>query len=208
MFGGGISPEELAKLATIEGAGGNPLHSVDSKLVIFSTSVNVAPGMHEIEMTASCYNNNCSYLPFRFRAQAGYLYRLMPNNTIIVLDRNDKYLRKVDELSPVNQNGVIEFLNREDKLKFVQGAIKEAQLARAALIEERKRNLPFIRRIGTKICQVRGQFLYIGFVESMTDEKLQIRVVEALINENRDLRLSDFTPRVIWDSQLEWDLCE
>lgn len=203
-----IPPEDLAKLATVESGPGQTLHSVDSNLVVFSSTANVSPGMHTIEMTESCYNNHCSYIAYRFRAQAGYLYRLMPNRTILVLDRNDQNQRKVDELTPVNQNGVVEYLNREDRLGYAREVVKEAQAARAELIAKRKQNLPFVKRLGTRICQVRGEFLHVGFVEGITEDKIQIRVVEALINSNRSMRLSNFTPTIIWDSPLEWDLCE
>lgn len=202
-----IPPEQLAKLATIEGAPGYPFHSVDSKLALFSSSVNVQPGEHTVEITASCYNNSCTYLTYRFNAKAGLLYRLMPNRTIAVLDRSDEYQRKLDELTPIGSDAT-QYVTRQEKLEYAQGVVRQAQSDRAALLERRRQNLPQVRKVGAQVCQVQGQFFYIGFVESFSDEKLQIRVAQAKMNDNRNLVPMDFQPGIILDSPLNWDLCD
>lgn len=208
-LGGSIPPEQMAKLATIECADFYSLRSVDSASVgVFQRSVNVPAGMHSIEIAANCSSGNCPSAIYRFNAKPGYLYRLLPSNSIAVLDRNDRYQRKVDELHPVNQGGVFVFVTREEQQDYARDAIKQAQAARTSQLERRQQQLLMVRKVGTRICQLQGQILYIGFVESFTDEKLRIRVADAVVNENHNARLGDFTPSVIWDSQLNWDLCE
>lgn len=208
-LGGSIPPEQMAKLATIECADFYSLRSVDSASVgVFQRSVNVPGGMHSVEISANCSSGNCPSAIYRFNAKPGYLYRLLPSNSIAVLDRNDRYQRKVDELHPVNQGGMFVFVTREEQQEYARDAIKQAQAARTALLERRQQQLPMVRKVGARICQLQGHILYIGFVESFTDEKLQIRVADAVVNENHNAHLGDFTPNVIWDSPLNWDLCE
>ena len=202
------SSEKMAQMATIEGADSYPLHSVDSKVMLLAMSVNVDPGMHDAEIIESCYNNNCSYIAYHFYAQAGLLYRLMPDRMIEVLDRNDRYHRKIDELKPINRGGVIEYVNRDGQTDYARRVANQYQSEMAAIQERRKQQLPMVRKVGAKICQLKGQLLYIGFVESLTDDKIQIRTVDAVVNENHNAHLTSFRPSIIWDSPLNWDLCE
>ncbi|MBU1776190.1 MAG: hypothetical protein KJ899_06080 [Gammaproteobacteria bacterium] len=202
------SPEKMAQTATIEGADSYPLHSIDSKVVLLAMSVNVGPGMHDAEIIESCYNNNCSHIAYHFYTQAGLIYRLMPNRTIEVLDRNDRYHRKIDELKPINRGGVIEYVNRDGQTDYARRVANQYQSEMAAIQERRQQQLPLVRKVGAKICQLKGQLLYIGFVESFTDDKIHIRTVDAVVNENRNAHLTSFRPSIIWDSPLNWDLCE
>ncbi|HEX7455429.1 MAG TPA: hypothetical protein VF296_05235 [Gallionella sp.] len=203
----GIPPEQLARLSTVEVADGNTMHSVDSKVTLFTDSVNVEPGTHIFEMTTSCYNNSCIQQAYRFKAEAGYLYRLMPDRTILVLDRNDRYQRKLGELTLYGASG-IDYGTSKQIQAFNQDVAKQQAAAQATLIERRRQYLPLMRKQGAKLCQVQGQIRYIGFVESVTDEKVQIRVVEGAFNDNNGYVLANFKPQIVWDSPLNWDLCE
>lgn len=207
MFGPKLSPEQLASMATIEHADFYSLRSVDSER-ISRYPVYVAAGMHSVEMEANCQYSSCPSQTYRFYTKPGYIYRILPNNSIAVLDRNDRYQRKVDELNPVHRGGVIEYVNRSGQTDYVRDVVIEAQAEQAAILERRTRQLPLVRKVGSKICQLHGQILTIGFVESFTDEKIQIREVDAVVNGNRNVHLGSFTPNIIWDSPLNWDLCE
>jgi hypothetical protein len=200
-----VAPEKLAKMATVEVADGFTMHSVDSEVKLFTNSVNVEPGVHLFEMTIYCHNNNCSHRAYRFKAEAGYLYRLMPNNSILVLDRNDRFQRKLDELTPI---GGIDYGTRNQVRTIAQEAARQREAAQAALIERRRQNLPQVMKQGAQVCRLQGQLLYVGFVEAFTDQKIQIRVADAVVNENRNVHLTDFTPSIVWDSPLNWDMCE
>ena len=207
--GSKMSPEQLAGMATIECADFYTLRSVDSGTIgLFQRTVNVPAGMHTIEMEANCHYNNCPTQTFRFYTKPGYIYRILPNNTIAVLDRSDRYQRKVDELNPVSRGGIIEYVNRDGQTDYARDVALQAQAERAAVLERRKLQLPIVRKVGAKVCQLKGQLLYIGFVESFTDDKIQIRTVDAVVNENHNAHLTSFRPSIIWDSPLNWDLCE
>lgn len=201
----GVSQEQLANMATVEVASGFSMHSVDSQVKLFTDSVNVEPGVHVFEMTMNCYNNNCTYQAYRFMAEAGYLYRLMPDRTVLVLDRNDRYQRKLDELTPIVG---IEYGNRKMALEAAEKKARFLEKARQATLERRKMNLHLVRKPGAKICRVQSEFLYIGFVEDVTEDKVQIRVAEQRIDADRSLVATNFKPAIIWDSPLNWELCE
>ncbi len=201
----GVSQEQLAKMATVDTASGYTIHSVDSEVKLFTDSVNVEPGVHVFEMTMHCEGNHCLHQAYRFKAEAGYLYRLMPERSILVLDRNDRFQRKLDELTPI---GGIDYGTKRQLRAVAEEMTRQQLKAMDATIEHRRQNLPLVRKQGAKVCRVQGQILYVGFVEAFTDEKIQIRVADALINENRNYRMTDFTPGIVWDSPLNWDLCE
>lgn len=200
-----ISPEQLAKMATVEVADGFTMHSVDSQVKLFTDSVNVEPGLHTFEMTMHCQNNQCSHRAYRFQAEAGYLYRIMPNRSVLVLDRNDRYQRKLDELTPI---GEIDYGTRQQVRQVADETTRRQEAAREYVLERRRQNLPQVRKLGARICRVQNEFLHIGFVEDITDEKIQIRVAEARFNQDRNLVLTNFQPVIIWDSPLNWDRCE
>lgn len=203
-----IPPEQLAKLASVEAGDNASMWSVDSRLTsMFSSTVNVMPGQHTFKIAMNCNGTNCYYQTFRFDAQAGYLYRLMPNRTVEVLDRNDQYNRKLDELTLIGGSD-IDYATRQQNQDYNIETARMRQEARTALLEHRKQNLPLVRKIGAKICLVKGEYLYVGYVESFTDEKIQIRVADAVLNQNRSYRNASFSPTIIWDSPLNWDLCE
>lgn len=203
----GISSEQHARMATVEVADGHSMHSVDSEVKLFTNSVNVEPGTHVFEMTTGCYSNNCFYRTYRFKAEAGYLYRLMPGQTILVLDRNDRYQRKLGELTLYGSSG-IDYGTSKQIQAFSQDVARRQAAEQATLIERRRQNLPLMKKQGAKLCQVQGQIRYIGFVESATDEKVQIRVAEGVFNDNSGYALANFKPQIVWDSPLNWDLCE
>ncbi|MHB1117784.1 hypothetical protein [Sideroxydans sp.] len=207
MLGNDIPPEQLAKLATIEGAAGYPLHSIDGRTTLFTSSLNVEPGEHVVELTIACQSNQCVYQTYRFNTQAGLLYRLMPSRKILVLDRNDQYQRKVDELLLLGGQGNV-YGSKEERTRFARAVVQQETDARNALIERRRQNIPWMKKVGARICQAQGYILYTGFVESFTDEKLQIRVAEARMRDNPQWAPGDFQPHIVWDSPLNWDLCE
>lgn len=203
----GVSSEQLARMATVDVASGHTMHSVDSQMKLFTDSVNVEPGIHVFEMTMGCFNNNCIHEAYRFKAEAGFLYRLMPGRTILVLDRNDRYQRKLGELTLYGGSG-IDYGTSKQIQTFSQEVARQQSAAQAALIERRRQNLPQVMKQGAQVCRLQGQLLYVGFVEAFTDQKIQIRVADAVVNENRNVHLTDFIPSIVWDSPLNWDLCE
>lgn len=204
----GVPPEQLAKLASVDAGDSATMWSVDSSLTsMFSNTVTVMPGQHTFKIAMNCNGNNCYYETFRFDAQAGYLYRLMPNRTVEVLDRNDKYNRKVDELTLIGGSD-IDYATRQQNRDYNTEAIQLQRAARVAQLARRTQNLPLVKKSGARICQVRGEYLYVGYVEAIADDKVQIRIADAVLNANQNYKNANFKPAIIWDSPLNWDLCE
>ena len=195
--GNGIPPEEIKNYALVEGGRGNALG-------LFERSVNVLPGMHTFTTTTSCSYRDCPTITYRFQAEAGFRYVLRVDHTIVVSDRNDPYERIVDKLELAGG----EYVTRKAKKEYVREEFNQLAKDIALKYERRKQNLPLIRKIGTKICKTQNEFIYIGFVENITDDKIQIRVADAVLAINHSVRPGGFSPSIIWDNPLNWDLCE
>ena len=110
------------------------------------------------------------------------------------------------------------------ELGFVPTAKLEAQLQeskrKAAIAGEAMRaegdaqerryyaELPAMRRIGAKVCRTEQANTFVGFVENVTDDKLQIRVAQAYVTRTPSVRYGDFRPQIIWDYPERWRLCD
>jgi hypothetical protein len=197
--GNSVPPEQIKNYALIEGGRGNALVTGS-----FAGSVNVLPGVYTFNTIPRCPYNDCPKLTYKFRAEAGYRYVLRVDNTIVVTDPFDPYERIVDKLVLVGD----EYVTRKAKKEYDHEQLNQMVIATAEKFERRKQNLPLIRKVGTKVCRLQGQILYIGFVENVTDDKIQIRVADAVVEQNHNARLGSFSPSIIWDNPLNWDICE
>lgn len=69
-----------------------------------------------------------------------------------------------------------------------------------------------IRVIGTRICKEvptrRGTLIYIGFVEGLAPEKIQIRVSNAIFKNAPSMSPGGFREHIIWDHPDPWSICE
>ena len=200
--------------ATVEGQ--KPIRAIDGKTVIdLFGGKKVSPGKHTVTIFMGCLDSACRDASLRnyvFTARAGLLYRVMADK-IVVLDPNDKYNRKVDELKPAP--GTNEYLGREE-MATAQAAYARAQAEKDAikraeqesLMVERKRNLSLVRKIGARVCLSTGRVDFVGYVEGLAEHKIQIRVSEASYINARLIRVAGFSPHIIWDDPLRWELCE
>lgn len=68
--------------------------------------------------------------------------------------------------------------------------------------------LPLIKRVGARICQDRNEFIFVGFVERIAEEKIQIRVARAQLASSPGFGPGGFSPHIIWDYPYNWYLCE
>lgn len=107
----------------------------------------------------------------------------------------------------------------EARRKVEQNQLKMRMDEQALLFEAQRRaklkDLPLIRKIGAQICK-RGtvqvgyeqmEVVSVGFVEGITDDKVQIRVSRAYFASNPSLSPGGFSPSIIWDYPMNWDLC-
>lgn len=103
--------------------------------------------------------------------------------------------------------------------KKEQAELKSRMELQAMMVENERqarfKNLPQIRKIGAKICQP-GTFsvgnekmrvISVGYVEGITDEKVQIRIASAYFEKHPNLSPGGFSPSIIWDTPMSWDLC-
>lgn len=196
--GNNISPEQQKNYALVVGERGNPL--VTGSL---ANSVEVLPGGYTFSTTPRCPYRDCPALMYKFRAEAGNRYVLRSDESILVTDRSDPNDRIVDKLALVGD----EYVTRKVKKDYDLAQQNQMVIATVDKYERRKQNLHLIRKVGTKVCKTQGQFLYIGFVERVAEDKIQIRIADAVVEQNHNLKIGGFAQSIVWDNPLNWDLC-
>ena len=69
--------------------------------------------------------------------------------------------------------------------------------------------LPQMRKRGTRVCMAESgnRFVYRGYVEDFTDEKLKIAVAEAFLPNAPGTQPGDFRPNTLWDYPIRWRIC-
>jgi len=103
--------------------------------------------------------------------------------------------------------------------KAAQDQLKVLMEQQASLLEVQRqakvKGLPLIRKIGAQICQLgtvrlgneQMKVVSVGYVEGITDDKVQIRVSRAYFESNPNLSPGGFSPSNIWDDPMNWNLC-
>lgn len=174
--------------------------------VVTRRGANLSPGKHSIQVY-TCHNSDtrsCSPDVYIFNAKPGLAYVLRgPRRNIDVLDRFQK--KSLGYLHPIENN---EFVSDQDFLNIQLAAQKKSASKAKAVIEQRQRDQALIRKIGARVCQDRGNGITnVGYVEKVTEEKVQIRIADAHYNGDSNIHPSGFSPSIIWDSPMQWDLC-
>lgn len=193
----------------------------------------VLPGTHSVKITTCAGMGNCADRYFTFEAKAGLAYEFISSRAITVFDRFDRK-KQIDTLvQKDNRIGNSPFIPTKEAQQYQADLLNQQNDAneakQAAIIERRKQNLSKVNKIGARICQDRSakagsrynlNYVYVGFVEALAEDKVQIRVTDAIakasvpnpyasgITSSKSTRPDDFSPAVIWDSPLNWDLCE
>ncbi|MHA4868697.1 hypothetical protein ACXZ1M_13455 [Duganella sp. PWIR1] len=174
--------------------------------VLTRPGVNVLPGRYRVQAT-TCGNSgwsSCAPYTYEFEAQAGMVYVLRgAGQRINVLDRFKKTPQGF--LNPIAGNTYI--TDQELMAKREQELVADTN-ASLAVAEQRKRDQIFIRKIGAHVCKEYGRgIIYSGYVESITDDKVQIHIAAAYFKDSPNFRPTGFSPSTIWESPLQWDLC-
>lgn len=170
------------------------------------TGVNVPPGRHTIQASVcrTSSTDSCHPYTYEFDAKAGMAYVLSgPDKRIVVIDR----FSKISE-SYLYPTGGIEFITAEQLAAKQQREVQADINIRRELTERRQRQQPLIRKVGAHVCKEldRG-IIYAGYVESVTDEKIRINISSAFYKGNPNLVPGGFKASTIWDSPMQWDLC-
>lgn len=169
---------------------------------VFSLSgkpLNVSAGPHRIEVTTCPEGSTvgCASRIYKLDLEAGRAYIVRSRTLVDVFNKTDMAAGRIDSLQ---WNGRA-FINDKQFAAEREQMNAESERKRVAKVAERTRNQPRIRKIGARVCQRTDQSSSrVGFVEGMTDEKIQIRFSEEAGASNPG--------RIIWDRPINWDLCE
>ena len=232
-----IPPEKqkdyaLIKIDPFTINGNAAINSIDDAISIsFSRDGrNVLPGRHNV-LISICHvgPSTCAQYNYIFTANAGLAY-LLGSRGIKVVDRFDltKSVDFLTQIRPGTPNAP--YFTKKEVEEYVAELTKEKNekeakinaeeaAAQAIVTERRKNNLSLVKKIGARICQERSvtnrgytnQFIYIGFVEAISEDKVQIRISDAYLKAlktSQSSRPEGFTSSIIWDSPMNWDLCE
>lgn len=197
------------------------------------TTRDVLPGRHSVKITTCAGMSNCADRYFTFEAKAGLAYVFISSRAIAVFDRFDRKKQLDTLVQKDTRIGNSPFIPSKEADQYhaeqLQQQNDENAAKQAAIIERRKQNLSLVNKIGARICQDRSakassrytlNYVYVGYVEALAEDKVQIRVADAIakasvpnpyaggITSTKSTRPDDFSPSVIWDSPLNWDLCE
>lgn len=233
-----IPPEKqkdyaLIKIDPFTINGNAAINSIDDAISIsFSRDGrNVLPGRHNVVISI-CHGgpSTCAQYNYIFNANAGLAY-LLGSRGIKVVDRFD-LTKSVDTLTQIRpgipnapyftKKEVDEYHDQLSKERSEEDAKKNAAeaAAQAIVTERRKNNLTLVKKIGARICQEkpvteRGHtytFIYVGYVEAISEDKVQIRIsdayLKALKTSSQSSRPEGFASSIIWESPMNWDLCE
>lgn len=211
--------------------GSASLSKIDETIVLDMTHSgrDVLPGKHNV-MVHSCVRASCTDIFYIFEAQAGFTYILEPRK-IQVIDRFSKI--KVDTLQQKDFRSSNYFPSKEIEQYLIEvQQLQDVKLKKkeevevadlAAITERRTKNLPLVKKIGARICQEKTEseirprysnpfvYVYVGYVESIANDKVQIRISDAYLKSpmtSQKSRPDGFSPSIIWDSPMNWDLCE
>ena len=191
---------------------------LDGKAILGSANEKaVVPGQHEVVVTERVCANPVT---LRLDISAGLIYQISTDRRSVKVVNNSG--TTVNELF-LEQSGSGQLVSRDEYQRKKQaeqeqlkvGMEQQAALAKAEL--QRKRSyLPQIRKIGAQICQ-RGivrvgyepiKVVSVGYVEGITDDKVQIRISRAYFERNPTVSPGGFSPSIIWDDPMRWDLCQ
>lgn len=106
---------------------------------------------------------------------------------------------------------------RANKRAAAEVAASQARAAAQTALQAREAQelarleteLPQMRKRGARVCLVEPgkAFVYRGYVEDFSDEKLKIAVADAFMPNAPGMRPGDFRPNTLWDYPARWRIC-
>jgi hypothetical protein len=200
------------------------INAIDDEHYSFGNwHVKVKPGWHTVTLFIPDLK---IYPEYKIFTKAGKRYDLTGARQGWEITRNaaedSQFLgaKSSNPTSPMYLDNSNTFVDAENYKKVEQENAQRRldQIAEVNLMKEeaeaiKRRNLPYIRKVGARICKDdKKGHTFIGYVENMTDEKIQIRISDALWNTqgkvNENSHVSGFTPSIIWDNPMNWTSCE
>lgn len=223
-------------LVVVQGNNYDQLKSVDGILKpLFGgtfTEINLIPAPHTVGTLR--FNNRMPVYEYHtFMAKPGYRYEILRDGHINVSKRDDQTMNVLYQLADDMGAGIVSQLPRlihtdanrdlsdsvygsgmctgcihvyitpEEKQQFV----KQQEDKQLAQLEVHKKQQPLVRKLGAKICKKDVGYIYTGYVEQVTDDKVKVSLASAVDPTNAYPR-PGFAPSMIWDNPDKWDLCE
>lgn len=206
-----IPPEHIKDYAMLVPRQNNNsiIGDIDGKspgLSLSGDTVNLLPGRHKVE-TTSCLGgtNTCKPDIYIFEARPGMAYVFHSPEIVEVYDRFHMDKPRVGYLHDVGNR---QFVDDREYSIWKDQAAHQAANDKAAIEEYRRLTLPQVRKVGAKICQERTPgVIYIGYVETVAEEKVQIRIADAEFKGSPGTKPAGFAPTIVWESPMEWSLC-
>lgn len=96
----------------------------------------------------------------------------------------------------------------------IEGELQAQADANAARLDafktEEAKLTPLKKKIGTKLCQIKGRIHYFGYTEAVSPDldRIQIRVSGATNGPPMNRAVEDFREQILWDDPVNWQLCE
>ncbi|HCA5884940.1 TPA: hypothetical protein MXV08_004061 [Pseudomonas aeruginosa] len=127
------------------------------------------------------------------------MQRITPEVTQRLVSLKEKQRQADEQRAKEEQKRNDERLQSEARRRLVSEQATKA-------LNERK------RVIGTRICKEApsqfGTLIYIGYVEGLAPEKVQIRVSNAVYKNAPSLSPGGFRENILWDHPSTWNICE
>lgn len=224
----GTTKFNLENQALIQVQQGAIIYEIDGDVVYSALSQReqaVAPGEHEILVTRFG-DIRADRGVYRLTVAAGLTYQIAKDRrSVKVVDTagatvDELFLSLTDRRTFVSRSEHQRNLQAQETQ--LQGMTAAQKILAAEKQQKKIESLPLIRKVGAQICQQRqsvkltgahlgftGTLVYVGYVEGMTDEKIQIRIARAFFAERPSVSPEGFSSStVIWDDPMNWDLCQ
>lgn len=127
------------------------------------------------------------------------------------------YKKLFDRADPTVKRELVELDTKASQAAANSEARRAADLAKEQQKREEAREsnraveaqrVASMRKIGSRICMVKGSLTYVGYVEGIATEKVQIRITQAVFTNAPGLSPGGFQPSIIWDRLDRWFSCE
>lgn len=192
------------------------LCSLDGKETSFFTKEQaVNPGQHVVTTNSE---GDCRYpVISNVTVSAGLIYQFSADGGVLeVSDAGGRWINRLFR-SP-NDRRTFVSLEESQRARDEQLIQRQEQQAAARAAERQRKiaSLPYIRKVGAQICREwpysigHGQIsvIEVGYVEGVTNDKVQIRISRAYLKVAPNSSPGGFQSSIIWDDPMNWDLCQ
>lgn len=128
---------------------------------------------------------------------------IAPNNNNML---SQGYQDALKDFGYIPSATIVKNRQKQERINELRRLTEQAR--KKARLERYKKEKPFIRSLGSKICKDIKRTRYVGYTEKVTDTRIQVRVAYAEIIGSKYLSPGNFRPQIIWDYPFNWFLCD